>query len=197
MMIHFALSLGLIHLNWKPVQFGSDKFMNCTEPWTPLPAAVPIHPYSRLINHWDLKERQEFDTWTSCEAVVDPGDEAVNLFSAIGKSGKKLRPNKGEAAPWSQKEQQIQGWQLMPLTTGTELESANLHKRDHVLMKTVLVVNLEVKDNHEEAAVGARLTFDLCQEIEAAESWEESIDDIIAGFEKQNRRKLLYSVSFY
>lgn len=32
-------------------------------------------------------------------------------------------------------------------------------------MKTVLIVNLEVKDNHEEAAVGARLTFDLCQEV--------------------------------
>ncbi|TKY44842.1 RNA polymerase II subunit A C-terminal domain phosphatase SSU72 [Spatholobus suberectus] len=73
----------------------------------------------------------------------------------------------------------------------------DLHNRDHVLLKTVLVINLEVKDNHEEAAAGARLTLDLCQEIEAAESWEESIDEIIAGFEKQHRRKLLFSVSFY
>ncbi|KAI4352076.1 hypothetical protein L6164_006362 [Bauhinia variegata] len=73
----------------------------------------------------------------------------------------------------------------------------DLHNRDHGLMKTVLIINLEVKDNHEEAAVGARLTFDLCQKIEAAESWEESIDDIITGFEKQYRRKLLYSISFY
>jgi len=73
----------------------------------------------------------------------------------------------------------------------------DLHSRDHALMKTVLVINLEVKDNHEEAAIGARLTLDLCQEIEAAESWEDSIDDIIATFEKQQRRKLLYSISFY
>lgn len=96
-------------------------------------------------------------------------------------------------------------------------------------MKTVLIVNLEVKDNHEEAAIGARLTLDLCQDvcfihvivsshctyttspllsdflwytyfcvqIEAVESWEESIDDIVSTFEKQHRRKLLYSVSFY
>ena len=34
-------------------------------------------------------------------------------------------------------------------------------------------------------------------QIEAAESWEDSIDDIIATFEKQQRRKLLYSISFY
>ncbi|KAK4283369.1 hypothetical protein QN277_000324 [Acacia crassicarpa] len=73
----------------------------------------------------------------------------------------------------------------------------DLHNRDHVLMKAVLIINLEVKDNHEEAAVGARLTLDLCQEIEAVESWEESIDDIVATFEKQQWRKLLYSVSFY
>ncbi|WJZ89518.1 hypothetical protein VitviT2T_008734 [Vitis vinifera] len=73
----------------------------------------------------------------------------------------------------------------------------DLHNRDHVLMKTVLVINLEVKDNHEEAAIGARLALDLCQEIEATESWEDSVDDVVSGFEKQHRRKLLYSISFY
>lgn len=73
----------------------------------------------------------------------------------------------------------------------------DLNTREHVLMKSVLIINLEVKDNHEEAAVGARLALELCQEIEAIESWEDSIDDILAAFEKQHRRKLLYSVSFY
>ncbi|OIW21495.1 hypothetical protein TanjilG_05144 [Lupinus angustifolius] len=66
----------------------------------------------------------------------------------------------------------------------------DLHNRNHVLMKTVLIINLEVKDNHDEAAIGARITAYLCQEIEAVESWEESIDDIVAGFEKQHRQKL-------
>ncbi|KAF3456767.1 hypothetical protein FNV43_RR01421 [Rhamnella rubrinervis] len=73
----------------------------------------------------------------------------------------------------------------------------DLNNRDHVLMKTVLIINLEVKDNHEEAAIGARLALDLCQEIEATDSWEDTIDDIVAAFEKQHRRKLLYSISFY
>lgn len=32
-------------------------------------------------------------------------------------------------------------------------------------MKTALVMNLEVKDNHEEAAIGGRLALELCQEV--------------------------------
>ncbi|XP_068306982.1 uncharacterized protein [Pyrus communis] len=73
----------------------------------------------------------------------------------------------------------------------------DLNNRDHVLRKCVLILNLEVKDNHGEAAVGARLAFDLCPEIEAAESWEEAVDDIVSGFEKQQRQKLMYTISFY
>ncbi|KAK8627739.1 hypothetical protein V6N13_135341 [Hibiscus sabdariffa] len=72
----------------------------------------------------------------------------------------------------------------------------NLHNRDQVLLKSVLVINLEVKDNHEEAAVGAHLAFDLCEQIEAVDSWEDSIDDILISFENKHRRKLMYSISF-
>ncbi|KAL2924079.1 RNA polymerase II subunit A C-terminal domain phosphatase SSU72 [Bienertia sinuspersici] len=64
-------------------------------------------------------------------------------------------------------------------------------------MKPVLIINLDVKDNHEEAAIGGRLTLDLCQEIEETESWEDSIDEIISGFEKQYGRKIIYIISFY
>lgn len=42
---------------------------------------------------------------------------------------------------------------------------ADLHNRNHVLFKPVLVINLEVKDNHEEAAIGGRLALQLCQEV--------------------------------
>lgn len=73
----------------------------------------------------------------------------------------------------------------------------DLHNRDPVLMKPVLIINLEVKDNHEEASVGARLTLELCQELEATESWEENIDEIISSFERHHRRKIFYTISFY
>ncbi|CAH9074942.1 unnamed protein product [Cuscuta europaea] len=73
----------------------------------------------------------------------------------------------------------------------------DLHNRDQPLMKLALVINLEVKDNHEEAAIGGRLALTLCQEIDAVENWEETIDSIVNNFERKNRRKLLYSITFY
>lgn len=42
---------------------------------------------------------------------------------------------------------------------------ADLNTRDQTLMKPVLVMNLEVKDNHEEAAIGGQLALELCQEV--------------------------------
>lgn len=33
------------------------------------------------------------------------------------------------------------------------------------MTRSILVINLEVKDNHEEAAAGAKLALDLCQEV--------------------------------
>ncbi|CAI9113211.1 OLC1v1013781C2 [Oldenlandia corymbosa var. corymbosa] len=41
----------------------------------------------------------------------------------------------------------------------------DLHNRRHAFMRPVLVINLEVKDNHEEAAVGARQALLLCQDV--------------------------------
>lgn len=34
-------------------------------------------------------------------------------------------------------------------------------------------------------------------QLEAVDCWEDAIDDIVAAFEKQHKRKLLYSISFY
>ncbi|KAL2609069.1 hypothetical protein R1flu_027642, partial [Riccia fluitans] len=73
----------------------------------------------------------------------------------------------------------------------------DLENREQRLMKSVLVINLDVKDNHGEAANGARLVLDLCRKLESADSWEDEIDEIIRQFEKQHRRRLIYTVSFY
>ncbi|KAJ7546600.1 hypothetical protein O6H91_08G046200 [Diphasiastrum complanatum] len=47
----------------------------------------------------------------------------------------------------------------------------DLDSREQKLTKTVLVINLNVKDNHEEAAIGARLALDLCQKVRSRESF--------------------------
>ncbi|XP_037433545.1 RNA polymerase II subunit A C-terminal domain phosphatase SSU72-like [Triticum dicoccoides] len=74
----------------------------------------------------------------------------------------------------------------------------DMNNREQRLLKSVLIINMDVKDNHEEAAIGAKLALDLCHKLEAvAGDWEEIIDDLIAAFEKQHKRKLTYYISFY
>ncbi|KAJ1686197.1 hypothetical protein LUZ63_017587 [Rhynchospora breviuscula] len=73
----------------------------------------------------------------------------------------------------------------------------DMNNREQKLMKAVLIINLEVKDNHEEAAAGAKVALELCKELEATDSWEDTIDDIVAKFEREQERRILYSISFY
>jgi RNA polymerase II subunit A C-terminal domain phosphatase SSU72 len=73
----------------------------------------------------------------------------------------------------------------------------DLENRETRLLKLALVINLDVKDNHEEAAIGGKLALDLCQRLEMADAWEDEIDDIISRFEKQHRRRLMYTIRFY
>mmetsp|Transcript_23903 Transcript_23903/g.61373 ORF Transcript_23903/g.61373 Transcript_23903/m.61373 type:complete len:193 (-) Transcript_23903:82-660(-) len=73
----------------------------------------------------------------------------------------------------------------------------DLHKREQSLCKSVLVVNLEVKDNHEEAAKVAPQALKLCTMLEEAEDWEEEIDEVLTRFENETGRRPLYTICFY
>ncbi|KAI5074457.1 hypothetical protein GOP47_0010418 [Adiantum capillus-veneris] len=73
----------------------------------------------------------------------------------------------------------------------------DLQNRDLGLMKSVLVVNIDVKDNHEGAAIGARLALEFCRLLETVDTWEDEIDNVVQKFEKQHRRRPIYSVGFY
>ncbi|KAJ1264942.1 hypothetical protein BS78_08G039200 [Paspalum vaginatum] len=78
-----------------------------------------------------------------------------------------------------------------------DLVVEDMNNREPRLMKSVPIINMDVKDNHEEAGIGAKLAVELCQKLEAVGDWEEIIDDLITGFEKQHKRRLAYSISFY
>ncbi|KAF0888467.1 hypothetical protein E2562_014272 [Oryza meyeriana var. granulata] len=74
----------------------------------------------------------------------------------------------------------------------------DMHNREQRMLKNALIINMDVKDNHEEAGVGAKLALDLCQKLEGADDdWEEIIDALIITFEKQHKRKLTYNMAFY
>ena len=59
------------------------------------------------------------------------------------------------------------------------------------------VINLDVKDSHDEALLAAPQALKLCQMIEASEDWECECDDIMDRFQSEEGRRPLYSICFY
>ena len=56
-----------------------------------------------------------------------------------------------------------------------------MQNRDIKLMKSALVVNIDVKDNHEGAAAGARLALEFCRQVSLIMSKIKSILHFIFG----------------
>lgn len=62
--------------------------------------------------------------------------------------------------------------------------------------KSVHVINLNVKDNAEEAQRGAEQILKLCKDLGKSDDWENDINSIISKWEQEVQRKLLHVV-FY
>lgn len=73
----------------------------------------------------------------------------------------------------------------------------DMHSRTQTSMKPLLVLNIDVTDNHQEAAKAAVLAVMLCKMIAASEDWETEIDDIVARFQQETERRLLYTICWY
>ncbi|RKP09400.1 RNA polymerase II subunit A C-terminal domain phosphatase SSU72 [Thamnocephalis sphaerospora] len=63
--------------------------------------------------------------------------------------------------------------------------------------RPVHIVNVEIRDNHEDAAVGGQQILDLANMIVAADDMDESMQDILEKFQQKYGDILLHSVSFY
>lgn len=73
----------------------------------------------------------------------------------------------------------------------------DLQGRDSTNGASVLVVNLEVKDNAEEAALAAPQALELCQMLEGSDDWECELDDIMDRFQQKCGRRPLFTICFY
>ncbi|KAK2460076.1 hypothetical protein APHAL10511_007910 [Amanita phalloides] len=63
--------------------------------------------------------------------------------------------------------------------------------------KPVHVINMEIKDNHEEALIAGKAMLDLAAAIEAADDIDENIEQILLVQQEKHPHSLVHVVAYY
>lgn len=63
--------------------------------------------------------------------------------------------------------------------------------------RSVHVINVEIKDNHEEALIAGKAILDLATAIESTDDVDEDMEQILQGQQEKHPHAILHSVAFY
>lgn len=73
----------------------------------------------------------------------------------------------------------------------------DIKSRESARCRPVHVVNIETKDTHETAVLGANAALRLVQRLYAAPDWEDSIEAVLDELESNGQGNVLHAVLFY
>uniref|UniRef100_A0AC35UED6 RNA polymerase II subunit A C-terminal domain phosphatase SSU72 n=1 Tax=Rhabditophanes sp. KR3021 TaxID=114890 RepID=A0AC35UED6_9BILA len=73
-----------------------------------------------------------------------------------------------------------------------------LQKRKSLTGERVHVINIDIRDNLEEATLGASVVCEMCEAMESASNLDDEMEELLVRFEKKNpTRNLIYTLCFY
>lgn len=73
----------------------------------------------------------------------------------------------------------------------------DLLARDGELNRSVHLINVEIRDSHQDALTGGRVILELAQAVEASPDLDQDIDQILADVSSRHPHKLLHNVLWY